>query len=354
MWVMEMARYKKIHVTMYADDKFNSLSKPQPNGQTLWVYLLTGPHTNVIPGISTIGEAALAEALEWSLEDFREVFHEVYAKGMAKADWKRRLLWIPNAVKFNPPESPNVIKGWGKAWPELPECELKVIAINSLRKYMEDLPKGFQVVFHEVFRQPSPNQEQEQEQEQKKNGASAPAGDAGIVPELFQDRPEKKNASTGKVHNARQVAPVEAREAIITLDDSNHQQNEIASQNSSHGESTKKKANTPQARAMIEIWQPRWSAAHGGADYSPGKLDFVKLAEILNRLGVKKDEAHAFERFGKIADTALREAEEFGWQGHRLAVLEKNLPQLISETARIENSSNGRAPSMKTVIRGEV
>src|SRR4051812_43704971 len=41
---------------------YMSLSKPQPNGQTLWVYLLTGAHPTAVPGLSTVGAAALAEA----------------------------------------------------------------------------------------------------------------------------------------------------------------------------------------------------------------------------------------------------------------------------------------------------
>src|SRR4051812_18923898 len=98
-----MARYRKIDTCMWGDSKFRDLSAPQPNGQSLWIYLLTGPHTTNIPGLSCAGEAHLAEALGWSVEAFREAFLEVSSKGLAKADWKARVVWIPNAMKFNPP-----------------------------------------------------------------------------------------------------------------------------------------------------------------------------------------------------------------------------------------------------------
>jgi hypothetical protein len=149
-----MARYRKIHVAMYADAKFRSLSRPQPNGQSLWTYLLTGPHTTAVPGLSSIGEAAMAESLGWTLEGFREAFREVSAKGMAKADWDARVVWVPNAVRYNPPESPNVIKSWAKGWEEIPECALKVVAFTTLKAFVEGLPEAFREVFRKAFPPP--------------------------------------------------------------------------------------------------------------------------------------------------------------------------------------------------------
>jgi hypothetical protein len=105
-----------------------------------------------------------------------------------------------------------------------------------------------------------------------------------------------------------------------------------------------------QAKIMEEVWKPRWAAAHRNEDYCPSRVDFVKLAEILSQLGVKKDENHAVERFKKIADTAFQQKEEFGWQGHKLTAVQKNLPWLISETAK----KNGAHVRVKEQIYGEV
>jgi hypothetical protein len=165
-----MARYRAIHVKMYADEKFRALSKPKPNAQTLWVFLLTAPHTSSIPGLSTIGEAALAESLGWELEGFREAFAEVSSKAMAKADWKARVVWIPNAVKYNPPESPNVVRAWAKAWEEIPECDLKTEALSVLKAFMEGMGEGFRKAFEKgfgiAFAKPCLNQNQNQNQNQ--------------------------------------------------------------------------------------------------------------------------------------------------------------------------------------------
>ena len=44
---------------MWGDKSFRELSAPQPCGQALWIYLLTGPHTTPLPGLFMAGEAGL-------------------------------------------------------------------------------------------------------------------------------------------------------------------------------------------------------------------------------------------------------------------------------------------------------
>ncbi len=183
-----MARHKKIDVRMWGDKRFRALSKPQPNAQSLWVYLLTGPHTTSIPGLFVSGEAAMAESLGWPLKAFREVFGEVLTEGMCESDPEARVIWIPKAMFYNQPESPNVVKSWRIYWDEIPECPLKVKAYQNLKAFTEDLGKGFGQAFKQAIGEgqiitdpvkvarPSPNQEQEQEQEQEEDPQPPRAG----------------------------------------------------------------------------------------------------------------------------------------------------------------------------------
>ena len=168
-----MSRYKKISVRMYADSRFIGLSRPQPNAQYLWIYLLTGPHTTSVPGLFAAGEAALSEALDWPLKGFQKAFQELFGKGMAKADWKARVVWIPNAFKYNVPESPNVVKSWSGLLSEIPECSLKTEAIKQLKAYIEGMGKGFQDAFEKAYSKAMPNQEQEKESMGRAPDASA-------------------------------------------------------------------------------------------------------------------------------------------------------------------------------------
>jgi hypothetical protein len=90
-----MAKFRKIFTKMYGDEKFRALSNPAPNAQTLWTFLLTGPHTTGLPGVLVTGEAGLAEATGWPVDGFRAAFAEIVAQGMVKADWDARVVYIP-------------------------------------------------------------------------------------------------------------------------------------------------------------------------------------------------------------------------------------------------------------------
>lgn len=124
----------------------------------------------------------MSEELGWSLEDFDKAFQEVFKQGMVKADFDSRVVWIPNAIKHNRPESPNVVISWGKEIDLIPECVLKNEAINTLyesvqlidsesdkpekRSYSTAFEKAFSKALRKACEKAYPNQEQEQEQEQ--------------------------------------------------------------------------------------------------------------------------------------------------------------------------------------------
>jgi hypothetical protein len=162
-----MSRWRKLYPKMWSDEKVSRLSRPPPNGQSLWVHLLAGEQTGPIPGLFKIGEAAFAESLGWALEGFREAFREVFRAGLAKADWKARLVWVPNGIKYNPPQSPNVVTSWADSWEELPHCSLKIEAWSHLKAFIEALSEGHREAFGKALAKPMPIQEQEQEQEQE-------------------------------------------------------------------------------------------------------------------------------------------------------------------------------------------
>lgn len=177
-----MSRYRKIEVRTWSDEKFRTLSPMQPSGQGLWFFLLTGPHTGPIPGLFRAGRAAMAEELGWTPEAFDEAFREVSEQGMAKADFVARLMWLPNAIKHNKPESPNVVKSWAPEFDLLPECPLKLEALEAIKSFVCAMGPGFSSAFAGAFESPGkpsrkpsgkasakamPNQEQEQEQEQE-------------------------------------------------------------------------------------------------------------------------------------------------------------------------------------------
>ncbi len=141
--------YRRVTVRMYGDERFMRLSPQQPSGQSLWVYLLTGPHTGPIPGVFVAGRAALAEALNWDAEPFAKAFREVLAEGLAEFDEKTRMCFIPNAVRHNMPPNPNVVKSWRTTWLQLPECPLRERIYDHLSTVLFEVGESFGNAFAE-------------------------------------------------------------------------------------------------------------------------------------------------------------------------------------------------------------
>jgi hypothetical protein len=173
-------RYRMLDVRIWCDEKFRSLTPIKPSGQALFLYLLSNPHTTSIPGLYRAGAGAMAEELSWSLIGFQRALKEVVGQGLVKADLKARVIFIPNAIKYNKPQSPNVVRSWAVHWDEIPECALKNEAYYSLESFIRGLGKAFTLAFAETLQQRGIkdfnksrtkscfNQEQEQEQEQEK------------------------------------------------------------------------------------------------------------------------------------------------------------------------------------------
>jgi hypothetical protein len=174
---------------MHYDDKYQQLSRPKPNGQSLWCYLLHGPRTLIVPGLLPIGLGTVAEDLKWPTSGTRKAWLEIARLGMAEANWNAPLIWLPHGTRHNAPQSPNVVRAWRACFDdEIPPCPLKTVA----ERYIEAFLKGFAEGFREAFlkgsaKEPAralPNQEQEQDQEtgsgvpdqnSKRSEAHAPA-----------------------------------------------------------------------------------------------------------------------------------------------------------------------------------
>ena len=229
-----MSRYRKIEVRTWSDEKFRALSAIPPSGQGLWFFLLTGPHTTAIPGLFRAGRAAMAEELDWELEAFDEAFREVSQKGMAKADFKAKLVWLPKAILHNKPESPNVVRGWRVELDLLPECDLKREAIQAIQEALSEIGSSYAEAFNELFSpkekstakaspkplpkasaKASPNQEQEQEQEKKEEPNGSVGGtDLNPDPKTGKDAPPDLPAKPG-LPNCNAQAVVDQYHAVL-------------------------------------------------------------------------------------------------------------------------------------------
>jgi hypothetical protein len=179
---MRPKKYRKISPQFWNDRRVRNLTD---NAKLSLLFMLTHPHMTPLGAIRA-NLPGLACELGWSAEGFREAFEEALAQGMVQYDERACLLWFPNFIKHNLPESPNVIKSWVGGYHDLPECDLKDTMVTRAYEVVSGMSQGFRVAFREAFAEALPqaiaNQEQEQEQEQEEEKrasceASSPSAD---------------------------------------------------------------------------------------------------------------------------------------------------------------------------------
>ncbi len=134
-----MGRYRKIDTRTWNDKKFNEL---YDYGKLVFFLLLTHPHLTPIGAMRT-SLPGLASELHWPIEKFKKAFNESYLKSMVRYDESSGFIWLPNFLKYNQPESPNVVKLWEYYLDYLPECLLKNLLIGHVKSYVQTLSDSF-------------------------------------------------------------------------------------------------------------------------------------------------------------------------------------------------------------------
>lgn len=184
-----MAIYRKIDCRISNDKKFRELSV---EGKLAWYTILSRRDLAPIGAfkasfeslaIEQRGNEYLNKGFDKAFgEAFLEALYELSSKGLIKYDPEAFLIYVPNFLRFNFPENPNVVKSWNSVLDSLPECELTnyalakstEIILNSQKdSFFKALPKEFVEAFEKGYGKGFPEdlwkglakQEQEQEQE---------------------------------------------------------------------------------------------------------------------------------------------------------------------------------------------
>ena len=99
------ARFRKIDPYIWNDRKFRELSAM---GQLAFLFVLTHQHLTAVGAMRGTLAGLATEHRHLRQKDFAEAL----AKGMLKASPEATFLWAPNYLKYNAPQSPNVVRSW--------------------------------------------------------------------------------------------------------------------------------------------------------------------------------------------------------------------------------------------------
>lgn len=169
-----MARYRKIDIRIWNDRKFRELDD---KAKLAFFLVLTHPDTNQL-GMLRSRSVALAMELGWHPDVMSDAILMLCQMGMLMVDDKAGFIFIPNFLKYNPPNGPNSVKGWEGLLDQMPECALLDHAISSLKPFVDGLSEGLRNAIpndiKDAMAHAIPNdikdapriQEQKQEQEQ--------------------------------------------------------------------------------------------------------------------------------------------------------------------------------------------
>jgi hypothetical protein len=161
----------------------------------------------------------LASEIGWTEKAFAKAFQEAFRKGMAEADERACYIGLPNFLRYNGPESPNVVKSWGSSLDLIPECRLKNILIQRVKGFAKGLPEAFQEALPEAFRKSMPNQEPEPEPEQEQDPPNPPRGaDAAEASfELFWQAYPRHTKKAAAFKSWQQIKPEEIEPILAAL-----------------------------------------------------------------------------------------------------------------------------------------
>jgi len=142
-----MGRYRRVDTRIWNDEKFAALSD---RGKLAFLFLLTHPHMTSL-GAMRATLPGLAAELGWDTHTFSDAFAELVEGGMVRYYHQASLVWLPNFLRYNLPENPNVVKSWGKVLDLIPECAGKRELLATVRATIETLGQAFAKALPEPF-----------------------------------------------------------------------------------------------------------------------------------------------------------------------------------------------------------
>lgn len=137
-------RWRRVYSTTWLQTAIQGLDDGE---RVIWLYCATGPQS------TSVGIFGLSTAL--ACEELGNVTAEVFERRLLTVceslgwqfDASARVLWMPDWLEANPPQSPNVAVSWRKLLNNVPDCAVKANAVAAIHRALKDMPKSFSDAF---------------------------------------------------------------------------------------------------------------------------------------------------------------------------------------------------------------
>lgn len=203
-----MREYGSIKTQFWSDSALQNLSA---HAKLLAVYLLTGPHTNML-GCFRLPIGYVAEDLKWDGETACNAFAELMQIRFLIRDPESNWILIYNFLDWNPIENPNQGKSLNKLFKRVPNQSIVFKPlIKILLTQTNHLDEGFKNHLA-TLSQPLQNQEQNQDQKQEKDQKQDVVGKPSI-----NDGLPSSNSKIPLLINKKSVIDIIPDEEIIGI-----------------------------------------------------------------------------------------------------------------------------------------
>ncbi len=149
--------FRTVFTGTWTDSKFRALTT---DAQLLWLFLMTGPHThNQLPGLYPIGAGAISDLMSesgepWPTTRVTGALNALHDCGMVFHEKWPNAIYLPNALRYNPPDSANNIVGFINPLKDVPHGKAKDMFLLALQEHCkfrgvtdnEDYPATFNQV----------------------------------------------------------------------------------------------------------------------------------------------------------------------------------------------------------------
>jgi hypothetical protein len=141
------ASYRKVYHLLWEDREFRRLS---PHGKNAWFCCLTGSHTMMMPGLSSVSVMRIADQIGATVATANKALKELEALGWIEFDRNMEVLRIVNVFKYNTPHNDDNVRGWMRDWLRIPACELRAKHLSAFRDVVAGSPTYLGIIDEEI------------------------------------------------------------------------------------------------------------------------------------------------------------------------------------------------------------